>query len=397
MEIVDATGEKGRISQELLQSLDVPTDHFWDASQRCRITLRLAQRGYDEARTRLNSCLRKWPDTADLIGAEEIITLDGADGLIKVAEYLGSLLQSESGFWIDDGMLNLFDVAHEAGAGRKVLNDAAVYSPQVSYYLRYLDERNKENPGYSDGISAGGYVRLESVQLRPEGMNSHVKKMQDITAASVINEIETEDPQRNRYWFSSWGRHANEDNLAAVFESMILQSDPDRLCKYLRVFSRRALPSFDARLVSLAYHVNPEVREFAHKALSNYSHPAVRSLAIEKLEESRFLEGELRLLTRNYQRGDAAIIERILQLPADRDLLHGLLYELIKVFQSNRVAESTNAMLLVYDQSPCSNCRCDAVKILLSTGTAPDWLLEECRYDSSEEIRSMVKGNGKEL
>lgn len=395
LEIIDATGEAKRISQKLLQTLHAETDNFWDACQRCQITLRLAQRGYEEARAFLYSCLKKWPDTADVIGAEEIIKLDGADGLVKVAEYLGTLLQSEDGFWIDEGMLNLFDETHEAGAGRKVLETAAVDSPQVSFYLQYLDDQSKRKSGYCDIQPGGGYLRLDSVQFAPDGLGSHQSNMKSITAATVINEIETEDPQSNRYWFISWGHYASDDNLARIFESMLRQTNPDRLCKYLRVFTRRALPSFDSRLLPYAYHDNSEVRKFAHKALSNYSNQSVRELAVEKLKAGRFLEGELVLLEKNYQPGDAALLERILQIPDDRDLLHGVLFDLVKVFQSNKVAESTNLMLFVYDQSPCSNCRRNAVEILISTGTAPDWLLVECHYDSSEEIRSMVKSIGK--
>ncbi|MBL8823510.1 MAG: hypothetical protein JNJ77_13055 [Planctomycetia bacterium] len=391
LEIVDATGEAKRISQKLLQTLHANTDNFWDACQRCQIALRLAQRGYEEARAFLYSCLRKWPDTADVIGAEEIIKLDGADGLIKVAEYLGTLLQTEDSFWIDEGMLNLFDEAQGAGAGRKVLETAAVNSPQVSFYLQYLDERSKQKSGSSDIQPGSGYLRLDSVQFAADAHSSHVRKMQDITVASVINEIETEDPESNQYWFSSWGRHASVDDLATVFESMILQSDPGRLSKYFRIFMHQPLPTFDARMLSFAWHANPEVRKSAHKALSNYSHTSVRKLVVDKLEAGLFIEGELKLLARNYEHGDAAKLERILHVSDDRDLLHGVLFDLVKVFQSNKVAESTNLMLFVYDQSPCSNCRRNAVELLLSTGTAPDWLLVECQYDSSEEIRLMVK------
>jgi hypothetical protein len=132
------------------------------------------------------------------------------------------------------------------------------------------------------------------------------------------------------------------------------------------------------------------VRQLAHRALSNYAHPAVRRLAIERLKASPFLESELELLSMNYQPGDASLIEHLLQVPADRDQLHHLICDLVRLYESNQVAESGRAMLFVYEESPCSNCRLDAFRVLVGTGTAPHWLLEECRHDSRDGIREIA-------
>ena len=180
------------------------------------------------------------------------------------------------------------------------------------------------------------------------------------------------------------------EELAVVFEAMVLQSDAGRLCKYLGVFGRRALPVFDSRLLRYAEHESSDVRRSANRALSHYSHPEVRRLAIERVSDGRFLEDELRLLMKNYQPGDAAILERAIHAPEDRDHLHGLIFDLVQLFEANPVVEAAQPMHFVYEESPCSNCRCNAVKVLIATDSAPEWLLEESRYDSSEETRSIA-------
>jgi hypothetical protein len=63
---------------------------------------------------------------------------------------------------------------------------------------------------------------------------------------------------------------------------------------------------------------------------------------------------------------------------------------LVELFEANPIAELAPAMLSVYAESPCSNCRRAAVKSLISTGTAPNWLLKECRSDASESVRRLT-------
>ena len=395
MNLVAASGSEARIVNELMPQFDAPTDEFWDATQRCQIARELAQRGYPGARSRLYACFRKWPDTANVIGAEDIVALDGADGLLHVAQHFGTLLQQERGFWVDDGPIRSFDERQGSGSGRRILERAAEHSTSVAAYLGRLDERDREKRSSSNTTEqSNGHPNIANVKFDAAGPRSHIERMQEISAAEVIRQIETEDPQQIRFWFVGWGRHAAPGGLAMVFEAMTRQSEPGRLCKYLRVFSRRALPAFDTRLLEYAGHANADVRRLAHKAMSNYAHPGVRRLAIERLRAGLFCEGELGLLKSTYQSGDAALIEQVLRVPKDRDQLHGLAYGLIELFETNTDPESASLMLFVYEETPCSNCRARAVEILASTGQLPGWLIEECRDDCSEEIRLIAKNSG---
>lgn len=390
-QIIDASGAAARIAQRLIPELDQATSDFWDATQRCRIARELARRGHPEARTRLYACLRKWPDSMNVLAAEEIIALDGADGLLHVADFLGTLLRDMPDFWVDDEPLRCFDDEKGAGSGRLLLDAASARLPNVAVYLRHLDERHRENRAADITSPGGGSVSLDNVQLSPSGLSPYATRMQRVSAGQIVHLIETEDPQRSRFWFTDWGRHASEEALSAVFRAMTTQSEPARLCKYLRVFSQRAMPAFDPVMLRYADHDNHDVRELANLALSNYAHPQVRRLAIERLEAGRALEGDLKLLKKNYNPGDATVVERTLHVPEDRDQLHRLTCDCVELFRSKPVSELAKVMRFVYEESPCSHCRCSAVKSLVETMTAPNWLLIECQYDSSEEIRDYTR------
>ena len=175
---------------------------------------------------------------------------------------------------------------------------------------------------------------------------------------------------------------------------MTRQSHPDRLCKYLRVFGRRALPDFDARLLAYAEHADREVRCLANRALSRVAHPQVRRLAVERLSAGKVSEDELGLLRSNYELGDAALIEPLLRAPEDTDELHALTLDLVGLFEAHTVAESASAMAFVYEESPCSNCRSRAAGVLADSGQLAPWLREECRDDCSEATRALVMAAG---
>jgi hypothetical protein len=50
-------------------------------------------------------------------------------------------------------------------------------------------------------------------------------------------------------------------------------------------------------------------------------------------------------------------------------------------------ADAVPVLLALYEHGPCTNCRMDAVEMIRRLGALPDWLLEECRYDPSEDLR----------
>jgi len=45
--------------------------------------------------------------------------------------------------------------------------------------------------------------------------------------------------------------------------------------------------------------------------------------------------------------------------------------------------EAREPMLLAYEHSPCSICRSDAVEVLISINSLPNWMREECKYDAN--------------
>jgi hypothetical protein len=46
---------------------------------------------------------------------------------------------------------------------------------------------------------------------------------------------------------------------------------------------------------------------------------------------------------------------------------------------------------LLYENEPCTICRCSCVDQLIALDMLPDWMREECRYDAYSHTRETVQ------
>ncbi len=339
-----------------------------DRHHRCRLALHFAEQGNAEAQAALYGAFCRHSSPEDLIAVEEIIELDGADGLIHVAERMGNWIREDEHCPVSDSPIGEYDGRHGDGSAERILWSAARYNQSIAWYV----------------------MRLAT---ETEGDTREVSRFLDLlsmTVKEIIHEIESGDPEPTVVALRGWGRSAGEHELKVIAGRMFGEKRPDRLVRFLSVFQSRAMPRFDRRMVRLADHEDADVRRQSMWALSNHRHPAVRSLALDRADQGRNEERELRLFRENYVEGDWPRIESALELPEDIDRAHSLLSDLIDIFGENPGPDAPAPLLLVYEHSRCTICRESAVDLLLDGGQAPAWLLKECRHDCDKDIRNAV-------
>lgn len=385
----DPIGE--RVLDAVIPRLGEPTENFWDATQRCAVAQLLAARGRADARTALYQCLRICKDSSDVIGPSEIIELDGADGLLRVASFLGALNDTDRERCADNSPIRWYDEAHGEGAARRILEHAAVHSKEVAAYLRAIEPEGTGNE-QSEPTRDRGYLNVNNVQFQAQARESHADKMRRISARDVIESVRTESGPWACIWLISWGGYAAVADLRTIRDELSREEDPERIQRYLRPFTHGVLPELDPCFLRLANHEDTRVRDLAQRAASHYAHPDVRKLALDRLSAGQFVHSEVLLLKKNFQAGDAALLMGALRPDVDIHDLHGVGHDLLKVFSTNKTPECLEPMLFLYEHTPCSNCREDAVEIMMSTNTAPAWVLDECRFDCASSLRSRVGG-----
>jgi hypothetical protein len=381
-DLAAAAGLAEHVLVPLVEKLRTDTEaEFWDASHRCGLAARLADCGYSEARSALYAAFRKNPDSADLIGAQEIIILDGPDGLLFVAQALGRMLTSDPELCVDDTPVIWFDHSHGVGRGRTILESAAATDKLVRVYLEYLER-------------AAAADAAEKIERRPEqglysldtfAARSEQKPAKPPRAITSLNEviafIEHPAARQDRPLLRRYGRAATEDDLRVISEHLEACTEPAKIRMYLEVFARRRYSPLLAKLLALVEHPDALVRRAAMRALSEHAHPDVQALVWQRIVAKRASEGEVRLLRHNYRPGDHERIEQLLREPFDPDTMHWLAMDVLDVFEGNCLSAGTDCLLLVYERTPCSSCRGSTVRWLVKQKTAPAWLLAECRFD----------------
>jgi hypothetical protein len=213
--------------------------------------------------------------------------------------------------------------------------------------------------------------------------------MRAVTVGEIIAAAERNDPRYGL--FRGWGMYAEQSDLAVLLEHLWAAREPSVITKLLRVFSNRALPQFDCRLIELCRHGDGEVRRWALNTSAKNANPLVREFALAELEKGTCEGCVVALFIDNYQKGDEQRIQEALEFPDDACERHWLLMDVIKVLEKNSEADCSQLGVIGYASTPCASCRFHAARLLLHQQVAPGWLTDECRYDSGEECRELVE------
>lgn len=382
-----ALGERAVEAIEEARDRGAPAAAFWDLDHRCSVQKELAERAVPGARDLLHSMLARQPDTADIVGAEQIVELDGADGLMTVARRLGQWLAQDSSFLVDGEPIHVFDERHGQGAGLAVLARARAQDPDVARFLSRLEDATREDEG-----------RLKVPhRLAPDARQRYVERVQSITAADVIALVRA-DPEDRCFWLNGWGRWADADARDLVFAALLEEVEPRRIARFLRVFSLCGPPRFDERLLGWVDVQEGDVSTRAVRVLAHVSDPRVRELAIRLLARTDTARGGVQLLRGSFLPGDHRLIEAALEersgVPPERvdeTELHWLLMDVVELFEAHPSREAAPSVRFVYEHTPCANCRLKALEILASTESLTPWIVDEARLDASDEIRELME------
>jgi hypothetical protein len=365
--MVRAVGATERFRVPVLHALyDLSDDR--SATQLCELARRYAEAGDETFRTRLYQIVEQKPFAhSPWLGEEEVVALDGERGFLFAAGVRGRLLAGREWEW-DDGSLTHLAVERfgEEHVGRLL----AASTDEALSRFREQWRQDKQKRGEQNA------------------RRSHKERMAATSAQEVLRAAEGDS---RCFWFRGWGIHADEAMLQAVLQRLWVEQEPRVIANLVKVFSARPLPEFDARLIALCRHHDEEVRRRAFGALEQNAHPLVREFALTELQKGVRDGSVVALFINNYRQGDEHRILEAMELPDDECELHWLLMDVIKVLEKNPEADGSRLGILGYALTPCGSCRFDAARLLLNQQVAPEWLGEECRYDSGEECRALLK------
>jgi hypothetical protein len=364
--MIEAVGARERFRVPILHALyDLADDG--SETQLCQIARYYAEAGDETFRTRLYEIVEQKP-VADTpwLGEEEIITLDGEQAFLFTARVRGMSLAGREWEWDDR---SLTDLAIERFGEEQVRRLLEASSDEAVSRFREHWRHEKEK------------------KAKQRDHRSHRERM----AASPVEEaIRAAEGDSKCFWLRGWGIHARAGDLQTVLQRLWGAQEPRIIANLLKVFSARALPEFDTRLIELGRHGDEEVRRRAFAALAQIAHPLVRDFALTELRKGVRHGSVVALFINNYRQGDEQRLLEAMELPDDECELHWLLMDAIKSLEKNPEADCSRLGVIAYASTPCETCRFYAARLLLNQQVAPEWLQEECRYDSGEDCRQLA-------
>ena len=365
--------DRAKLNVQVEQAIEVcmqeapsSKDHR-DLAQRSALLKELAAAGSQNARRLLYASLDRLPETADVVGADHIVALDGVEGMIHVARQLGRWLREDPDFWVDDYYLTaqLDESTGLRAAGLAALEREAQTDPDVAHCL-------------------AGLRRTREIQ------NSHPGRVDPATyTGAEIVALVSRHPKDPCHWLRRWGAQAADDQRALVFEALLASEDPERVQRLFRCFGKTGVPRFDSRLLRWMFHPDTQVQWAAVRAMATIRHGEVRQAALQMVADGPLANG-MALLVNNAEAGDLALCTRNLAVPEDAEEAHHLLAELLDLCEANPGAEALDGLLQVYEFSPCSHCRRRAVKALTDARIAPAWVLAESAFDADPDTRELA-------
>ncbi|MCG3129450.1 MAG: hypothetical protein FLDDKLPJ_00177 [Phycisphaerae bacterium] len=361
-----------------------PDDWHWNVPHQLQLAMHLARRGHQAARDVLYRVFRRSDRGSiacypDWLGAEQIIQLDGREGMLWIARQIAPSLRADRDLYPPTELVGTYDDKYGKGQARLVLTEASAGSRDVRYFRRRMQLAGAF--AGDDDESTGGLHVLDDVR----------NPWLTFTGEEIIEWIKTNTTEERHWWkFRRWAASAPRLEIQKVVDDVHTCDDPEALRLLLGTIHSRDFPEVIPRIIGLADSEHKPLRWAAVHVLAEYSDSRVRQFAEVCLALRRLDSGELRLFTKNFQPGDAVRIEAALYVPADSDHLHRICADVLDVFGDNPVPESANCLLFTYQHTPCSNCRHSAVRLLLLANIAPVWVIEECRYDSDQATRNLI-------
>ncbi len=186
-------------------------------------------------------------------------------------------------------------------------------------------------------------------------------------------------------------RKADRATVECYAETYRTETRPEQRAAALQAFWFCPYPGEPQVIIEDTRSSCERLRDVAWRTLENIRHPAVRTFALQNNASGCNTPENFALLVTNSVPGDAELLETLLraQIAAkDWDNVHAAGMDVFRTLKENNGMPRLRQLLpLVYEYTPCACCREKAVRYLAKHRMLTKEMLEECLFDSNDDIR----------
>lgn len=365
-EIINLSNNRGLLEQKIIETLSKTKKFNWDTIQMISLVKIFAEDGNSCARQVIYDKFLESLQGNEYVGSTEIMELDKEKGFIFLVNAIGERIISDQDYWEDDWLLNCAYEQFGEEETERLLIKEANSKPAIKAFLAVVNSY-KESANNEIGKS--------------KGIESYLEIKEKIAGYKANDYL---------YKFSRWGKTAGQEDLECAARDFLKENDELRLIPYLAVFYQRNFPFELNKIIEIAKSPNERLATAAFRVLKRYEDVSIHDLAVELIIKGDPNPDVLELFENNYLDTDIEYLEKVFFNNYNDFDYHGIGLLLIHIFEKHKTTKCQKLMIELYKNGKCSSCRGWVVDILIDNNILPDWMAQECLYDSNFDIRQRV-------
>ncbi len=254
---IQKSKQKDKIIKAVLTKLQSEKKDYWGLDQMCDLAVRFHKAGYIEAKAALYNRFEKNSlEGYEFCGQEQLMAVDGMNGVLKVAEIFGKALFENTDDCEDSWKIDDFQKRNK--------------SVDVYTELKKASVKNKYVEAYYKSIINNKWT-----------LSKH-RKIKKFTYELIKEKIEN-----GRLFFlsSDRNRELTDIEVEKLANEFLSEKDNKRKELYLRFFSSRKFPFEYEPIFQIASGKNPKktrMVEYAVEALKHFTAKKIRQLTLDK-------------------------------------------------------------------------------------------------------------------
>ena len=358
-DIILISDKKEKIRSAILNALATEQNDTWTLTQLFDLAKMFALEGDTEARQAIYDRFYKNPiNGSEWAGYSEIIDLDGLDGLLFIADRIGSEIKTNPDEWPDLSAIYYFKKEYPEIEVMQALTQAGLTNPHIGRYLEHIKLAEEESPPITQRPVYQNIVDEVLLSNRRFLKNNLSSSETDLLARRLLTEKNKENRQK----------------LLAVFDRIKFPLDSEFILNIANRTVRADKRTVDLAVSALRFLRSDKIRRFALERAIAVNHP----------------DDFLRILKSNYKKGDEKLLVDFAIRAKNEYAVENLAISYIDIYKSNKTPECRRPLEIIYDKLTCAIHREDIIKLLIENGVLCDKIKQEIPFDCDENTRLLA-------
>lgn len=372
--------KEGGIGQALIQKFRAGTLDYWLFTQLAAILCCCAEAGEESTRAALYA---KYAELLSLLSRKRKF-----DGRCRKADIFWGLCVQLTSL---DGWGGFKAITRDIA--EKLLPKNADYFFDEWFYVNAQGKFGKKRVNSYLEKQAGKSFCMCAYYKKAIGQNACAPPERPAPPALAQVLRETDGKNNTRALALRFVNGAGKADLEKLAQEAINEPDIKRKCELLWGFRNGKFPFSEEVLLNWARSGHAELREAAVEILANTPSLKARHYALFLLESKTDILNGVILLCKNYRVKDEPLLLsalRGIKRNYRADSFHWAAMDACEAVASAGKAPTTNILVYLYYNMPCSFCRYPIVRLLHKTGGLPSAVLQECLFDANCDVRDFA-------